>query len=120
MHDEFVFCICSESFITLVDNLIPLLAMSTEHLKMSLTIVNSYALIYPESFALKYGPVVFSELNTAMGDMRAEGVGMVLRCVETILRTSPTQGPLSIKPLVGKIFQYVTRVVILQKTRLIT
>jgi hypothetical protein len=72
---------------------------------MTLSIVNSYALIYPESFAEKFGQIVFSELNSSMGDMRAEGVGMVLRSVETVIRTSPTQGPHAIKPIVGKIFQ---------------
>jgi hypothetical protein len=88
-----------------VDNLIPLLAISTEYMKMSLSLVNSYALIYPESFAEKFGSVVCSELNSALGDLRAEGIGMVLRCIETILRTSPTHGPHSVKPIIGKIFQ---------------
>jgi len=101
----FVIFIFSESFVTLVDNLIPLLSISTEHMKMSLSLVNSYALIYPESFAEKFGGIVCTELNSSIGDMRAEGIAMVLRCVETLLRTSPTHGPHSVKPIVGKVFQ---------------
>lgn len=74
---------------------------------MSIALVNSYSIIYPEFFSEKYGNVICAELNTSMSDMRAEGIAMVLRCVETFLRTSPVSGPSAIKPIVGKIFQYV-------------
>lgn len=94
-----------ESFLQLVSNLIPLLTISTEHLKMSVTLVNCYALVYPEIFAEQFGSLVCTELNSSMGDMRAEGITMVLRGVETILRTSPSNGPNAVKPIIGKIFQ---------------
>lgn len=88
-----------------MDNLIPLLSISTEHLKMSVALVNSYSIIYPEYFTEKYGVLICTELNSSMSDMRAEGIAMVLRCVETFLRTSPINGPNAIRPMIGKIFQ---------------
>ena len=72
---------------------------------MALTLVNSYCLIYPESFAERFGALVCTELNSAISDMRAEGVALVLRSVETMLRTSPTHGPHATKPIIGKIFK---------------
>jgi hypothetical protein len=104
-YNYFIYIYFSDSFLSLVDNLIPLLSISTEHMKMSIALVNSFSIIYPEFFAEKYGSIVCAELNSAMSDMRAEGIAMVLRCVETFLRTSPINGPISIKPIVGKIFQ---------------
>jgi len=89
----------------MIDNLIPLLGISTEHLKMSLSLVNSYTLIYPEYFAEQFGSTVARELNSTISDMRAEGVAMILRSVETILRTSPVHGPGAVKPIIGKIFK---------------
>jgi hypothetical protein len=89
----------------LVNNLIPLLGISTEHLKMSLSLVNSYCLIYPELFAERFGALVCTELNSTIGDMRAEGIIMILRTIEVILRTSPIHGPPAVKPIVGKIFK---------------
>ncbi|XP_035704828.1 importin-11 isoform X2 [Folsomia candida] len=94
-----------ESFLSLVDNLIPLLSISSEHLKMSVSLVNSYAIIYPEYFTEKYGSIICTELSSSISDMRAEGVATVLRCMETFLRTSPINGPTAIRPIIGKIFQ---------------
>ncbi|CAL8143654.1 unnamed protein product [Orchesella dallaii] len=94
-----------DSFIQLVDNLIPLLTISTEHLKPSVALVNCYALVYPEVFAERFGALVCAELNSSINDMRVEGITMVLRGVETLLRTSPTSGPHAVKPIIGKIFQ---------------
>lgn len=51
----------------------------------------------------KYGSAICAELNSSVGDLRAEGVALVLRVVETFLRTSPINGPNAIKPIVGKI-----------------
>jgi hypothetical protein len=89
----------------MVDNLIPLLGISTEHLKMSLSLINSYCLVYSEFFAERFGAAVAGELNSTLSDMRAEGVAMILRSIEMILRTSPTHGPTAIKSIVGKIFR---------------
>lgn len=72
---------------------------------MSVALVNCYALVYPEVFAERFGAVVCTELNSSISDMRVEGITMVLRGVETLLRTSPNNGPHAVKPIIGKIFQ---------------
>lgn len=74
---------------------------------MSVSLVNCYALVYPEVFAERFGSMVCTELNSSISDMRVEGITMVLRGVESLLRTSPTNGPHAVKPIIGRIFQYV-------------
>jgi len=76
-------------------------------MKQSLALVNAYSLLYPEAFAEKFGSHICTELNSSISELRAEGVTMVLRTVELMLRSSPTHGPLAVKPILGKVFQYV-------------
>ena len=47
---------------------------------------------------------IVKELANSVTDMKAEGVSVVMRAVENILRTSPINGPEAVKPILKRIF----------------
>ncbi|XP_012282091.1 importin-11 [Orussus abietinus] len=86
-------------------NMPPLLESSTENLRLCLYIIQAYVLLSPQEFLGEWGAVIVDTLRSLVGDLRSEGIVMVMRVFETCLRALSQQGPQLMKPLLFKIFK---------------
>jgi len=77
----------------LFDNMPPLLEMSTENIRICLKIIQCYVLLGMRDFMQAYSEVLASSLMSLMTDIRTEGIVLILRSVEVVLKAFPQEGP---------------------------
>jgi hypothetical protein len=68
-------------------------------------IIQAYVLLSPEEFLCEKGSTVIESFKSIIGDLRSEGIIIVMQLLELCLIASPQNGPLFIKPLLLKIFE---------------
>lgn len=81
------------------DNMLPLLELSTENLRLCLQIATAYTLLCPQQFLAKYGQQLVEIFRSILTDMKSDGVVLVMRSVEMMLRVSPNDAATLIQPL---------------------
>ncbi|XP_066986451.1 importin-11 [Macrobrachium rosenbergii] len=96
-----------ESLLQLFDNMLPLLELSTENLRLCLQITTAYTLLCPQQFFTKYGSRLIECFNSMLKDMKSEGIVLVLRSVEMMLRVQPVEGSTLIQPLLPSVMKVV-------------
>lgn len=80
---------------------------STENLRQCLIICLAHLLLAPELVMRTQGLQLIQVLDSIMGDMRNEGIIMLMRLVETFLRALPALGTETTVPILPRIFQWV-------------
>lgn len=65
-------------------------------------------LLSPQDFFTQWGSVVVEILKDILSDLRSDGLVMAMKVFETCIRASPQQGTELIKPVLPKIFEYVS------------
>ncbi|XP_029049109.1 importin-11 isoform X2 [Osmia bicornis bicornis] len=89
----------------LAKNLPALLEQSYENLKLCLYIVQAYVVLNPQEFLSQRGAIIIETLRSLLGDLRAEGILMIMIVLEICLCASPRQSAELIKPVLIYIFE---------------
>jgi hypothetical protein len=58
-----------------------------------------------EIFLAKFGPQIIHTCRGLLGDMRAEGIIMVIKLFSAIVRAQPEQGSVLLKPVLLDVFR---------------
>ncbi|XP_005106630.1 importin-11 isoform X1 [Aplysia californica] len=85
--------VMSPELLKLFDNMPPLLELGTENLRVCLKIIQCYVLLGMRDFMQTYSEVLASSLRSLMTDIRTEGIVLILRSVEVVLKAFPQEGP---------------------------
>ncbi|KAK7479675.1 hypothetical protein BaRGS_00029051 [Batillaria attramentaria] len=93
------------ALLKLFSNMPPLLELGTENLRVCLKIMQIYVLLGSRDFMQAYSSVMASSLATLMTDVKAEGVLMILRVIELVLKAFPSEGPHVFMSLLPSILQ---------------
>nr|XP_053629143.1 importin-11-like [Cherax quadricarinatus] len=96
-----------DALLHIFDNMLPLLELSSENLRLCLQITTAYTLLCPEQFLSKYGSRLVGTFSSMLTDMKGEGMVLVLRAVEMILRVRPAEGASLIQPLLPGVIKAV-------------
>ncbi|XP_050703049.1 importin-11-like [Eriocheir sinensis] len=88
-----------DALLHLYDNMMPLMELSSENLRLCLQITTAYTLLCPQQFLAKYGTRLIETFRSMMADLKNEAIVLVLRAVEMILRVLPSEGAALIQPL---------------------
>lgn len=83
----------SPELLKLFDNMPALLDLGTENLRTCLKIIQCYVLLGSRDFMQAYSEVLATSLLSLMTDIRTEGMVLILRLVELILKAFPIEGP---------------------------
>ncbi|XP_011502354.1 PREDICTED: importin-11 isoform X2 [Ceratosolen solmsi marchali] len=84
-----------------------LLESSTENLKLCVYITEAYVLLNPEELMCERGSGIVESFKSIIGDLRSDGIIIVMQLLELCLITAPQSGSQFIKPLLLKIFESV-------------
>lgn len=79
--------------------------MSSEHLRTVICIMQAYILLDPHMYLEKYGAKVVACCTYLMADMRPDGIVMILKLFEAILRAMPEEGLQLIQPALVGVFE---------------
>lgn len=79
--------------------------MSSENLRTVICIMQAYILLEPQVYLEKYGAKVVACCTYLMTDMRPEGIVLILKLYEAILRSLPEIGLQLVKPALNDIFE---------------
>lgn len=96
-----------DALLQLFDNMLPLLEISSENLRLCLQITTAYTLLCPQQFFSKYGSRLIETFSSLLTDMKNEGMVLVLRAVEMILRVLPSEGASLVQPLLPSMIKAV-------------
>ncbi|XP_047739577.1 importin-11 [Hyalella azteca] len=91
------------NLLQLYANLLPVLDASTDYLQGCTQITTAYILLCPTHFLHRYGRELLQVLGGLASDLKAEGLVLVLRMLEAVVRTCSVDGVLLVTPLVAKI-----------------
>ncbi|XP_072393190.1 importin-11-like [Diabrotica undecimpunctata] len=95
----------SEPLLQLFNCMGSLLEYSTENLRHCLLISLVHLLLAPELIMRTQGVQLMQVCDGLMGDLKNEGIVMLMRLVETFLRASPTLGAETTLPILPRIFE---------------
>ncbi|XP_050400869.1 importin-11 [Patella vulgata] len=84
-----------------------LLELGTENLRICLKVIEAYVLLGPHEFMQAYSAVLVPSFSSLMTDIRAEGLVMILRVIEVVFKTFPTEGPQVFQPILKGIVRTV-------------
>ncbi|GFS20703.1 importin-11 [Elysia marginata] len=83
----------SPELLKLFDNLPALLEITSENLRVCLKIIQCYVLLGSRDFMQAYSEILSASLLSLMTDIRTEGMVLILRTVELVLKAFPNEGP---------------------------
>ncbi|XP_076047855.1 importin beta11 [Oratosquilla oratoria] len=96
-----------DALLNLYANMLPLLEMSVDNLRLCLQITMAYVLLCPQQFLAKYGNSLVELFKSLLTDMKSEGLVLILRTVEMMLRALPSEAATLIQPLLPGIVRVV-------------
>lgn len=79
--------------------------MTSENLSTVICIMQAYILLDPQVYLEKYGAKVVNCCTYLMTDMRPEGIVLILKLYEAILRSIPEVGLQLVKPALHTVFE---------------
>ncbi|XP_028398952.1 importin-11-like [Dendronephthya gigantea] len=91
----------------LFHNMKELLELSSENLRTSFSIVESYILLGGLEFLQAWGQLVVTTCSNLLGNLKPEGNLILARIIEVVFRMFPSEGPRLFEPVLPKIFQAV-------------
>ncbi|KAK7116601.1 hypothetical protein V1264_002257 [Littorina saxatilis] len=93
----------SPPLLKLFKNMPQLLEVSTENLRLCLKITQIYVLLGARDFMQEYSSVLVSSLAHLMTDLKAEGIMLILRLMELVLKAFPAEGPHVFMPMLPSV-----------------
>lgn len=80
---------------------------SSEYIRTVFSIIQAYILLNPEVYLQQHGKKIVETCMYLLTDLRSEGVVMVMRLFESMLRSTGNNGVELIKSALPNIFKYV-------------
>lgn len=93
----------SPGLLQLFSNMNTLLELGSDNLKTCFCLIQAYILLGPQQFLEKYANAVVQACLDTYSDMRPEGLVMILRLVELVIRVFPTEGPQMFRDLLPRV-----------------
>lgn len=97
--------VSTDHILRLFINMPGLLELGTENIRISLKIVEDYILLCPVEFMQQYSSRLVYSFEKLMTDIKAEGLLLILRAIEVVLKTFPKEGPEVLAPLLPRLFK---------------
>ncbi|CAH0559233.1 unnamed protein product [Brassicogethes aeneus] len=91
----------------LFHNIKPLLEKSTENLSVCLLICTTQLLINPELFLSTFGLELVSLCDGMVSDLKNEGIILIMRLIETIIKSNPAIGSETVTPILPRILEQI-------------
>ena len=85
----------------------PILELGSENLRTMLYIVQAYLYLAPEEFITTCGERICEPLNNQYSDLQDEGILLILRVVDLVLKVGPPNTPTLFRDLIFKSYQAV-------------
>lgn len=95
----------TDEFMRIFNNMPSLLEYSTENLRTCLYICLVHLLLAPELVMRSQGRQIVTICASLMGDLKNEGVVMLMRLIDTFIRAIPVLGSETVMPILPKIFK---------------
>lgn len=89
----------SPELLQLAQYLFPLFELGSENLKLCFQIVQAYVLLFPKDFLQTYGERLVKATTDLIVDLNREGILMIMRMVELVIRVFPEEGPQLFYPI---------------------
>lgn len=86
-------------------NLLPLIEYSSENIRTCFSIMQAYILLNAEVYLQQCGKDIVKTCQYLLSDLRSEGVVMIMRMYESILRSASHFGIKLIRPALKEIFE---------------
>lgn len=86
-------------------NLLPVIESSSENIRTAFSIIQAYILLDAEVYLQQHGKKIVETCMNLLSDLRSEGIVMVMRLFESILRSTGTYGVELLKPSLPDIFK---------------
>ncbi|KAK3096574.1 hypothetical protein FSP39_001428 [Pinctada imbricata] len=83
----------NNQILSLYNNMPALLELGTENLRICLKVIERYLLLCPQEFMHYYSRDLTSSLQSLTTDIRTEGLLMILKVIELVFKTFPTEAP---------------------------
>ncbi|GAB6031945.1 Importin-11 [Chamberlinius hualienensis] len=96
-----------DNMFILFNNLLPLLELSSESMRTCFNIIQAYTLLVPVQFKTTYLPHVIEVCKSLVHELRNEGIIIILRLVEIVLKAYGSEGPTLCLPILPYIFRAV-------------
>lgn len=96
--------LCPELF-NLSENLLPIIEISSENLRIVLNIMEAYVVLSPDVYLRRYGRNIVSTCAYLLSDLRPEGIVMILKLFETCLRADVAISLELLRPVLPRIFK---------------
>lgn len=81
------------------------LEYTSENIRTCFSIIQAYILLGSDNYLHQYGKDIVKTCSYLLSDMRSEGIVMVMRLFESILRSSPQYGVELLRPVLHNIFK---------------
>lgn len=78
---------------------------TSENLRTCFSIIQAYILISPDLYLQQYGKDIVKTGMYLLSDMRSEGIVMIMRLFESMLRASPALSLELLRPALPDIFK---------------
>ncbi|XP_069137987.1 importin-11-like [Argopecten irradians] len=83
----------TEQLLQLFKNMSGLLDLGTENLRMCLKVIQAYIVLGPRDFMQRFSSELASSLTSMLTDLRTEGIVLILRVIELVFQSFPSEGP---------------------------
>ncbi|XP_050322482.1 importin-11 [Bactrocera neohumeralis] len=99
--------VMSTELLDLCKNLLPIIEMSSENLRIVLILIQAYILLDAHSFLERYGKEFVQFCARMFDDLRPEGITLMLKVFETCLKSDANYGLELVRPALPYIFKQV-------------
>lgn len=97
----------NESLLDLASNLLPIIEQSSENARTVLFIIKSYIYLDGNAYLSKFGNELVSCCSTLLEDLRTDGILLIMKVFETIIRSDVASGLTILRPVLPHIFEQV-------------
>ncbi|XP_017466077.1 PREDICTED: importin-11 [Rhagoletis zephyria] len=99
--------VMSPQLLALCKNLLPIIEMSSENLRIVLILIQAYILLDSHTFLERYGMEFVQFCTRMFDDLRPEGIALMLKVFETCLKSDANYGLELVRPALPYIFKQV-------------
>lgn len=97
----------SEFLLDLAGNLLPIIEQSSENMRTVLFVIKSYIFLDGNAYLSKFGNELVSCCYTLLNDLRPDGIVLIMKVFETIIRSDVASGVNILRPVLPYIFKQV-------------
>lgn len=100
-------CSISEFLLDLAGNLLQIIKQSSENMRTVLFIIKSYIFLDGNAYLSKFGNELVNVCFTLLNDLRPDGIVLIMKVFETIIRSDVASGVNILRPVLPHIFKQI-------------